>query len=314
MVTIFLAIIKLFFIIFLGFYLYRRKVLKEEALSFITTFVINISIPSLVFSNIITHFQPDKLPSPLIFIGLSIGIFLLGFILGVFFSFKIPQSIRREFITLTSFQNCGYLPMNIAVFLLSSPLRETFLTYIFLYILGFNILMWSIGTFLIFKRKEETFKMTSMFTPPILSTIISLGIVYLGLKEAIPSIILSPLKAIGETSFVLSMIILGAWLAKSRAKTYLYSLSVWRVAIVKLVLLPAVMFTIIIRNNLFSLIGMFIILESSMPSAASLPIVVSLRGGDSKFISCGVFLTHILGVVTVPFWIELFLRISNLKI
>jgi len=313
MTVIFLAITKLFFIIFLGFYLYRRKIFKDEALSFLTMFVINISIPSLIFSNIITHFQPDKMSSPLIFIALSVGIFLLGLFLGMLFSLKSQKSIRREFITLISFQNCGYLPMNIAVFLLPHPIRETFLTYIFLYILGFNILMWSIATFFIFKKKEETFRMKSMLTPPVLSTIISLVIVYLGLQKIIPTVIIVPIEAIGQTSFVLSMIILGAWLAKSRVKSYLYSLSAWKMAVIKLILLPAIVFSVIVHNSVYSLLGMFIILEASMPSAASLPIVVNLRGGNSKFISYGVFITHAISLITIPLWIELFLKVSSFK-
>ena len=314
MAVIFSAIIKLFFIIFLGFYLYRKGILKDESLSFLTTFVINITIPSLIFSNIITHFEPGKMPSPLIFIALSVGIFLLGLFLGILFSFSIRNSIRREFIALMSFQNCGYLPMNIALFLLPHPLREIFLTYIFLYILGFNILMWSIASFFIFKKKEEKFRMKSILTPPILGTLVSLGIVYSGTQKFMPSVIVTSLDMIGQTSFVLSMVILGAWLAKSRVKYYLYSLSVWGMAIVKLIFLPAIVFSIVARSNIYSLLGMFIVLEASMPSAASLPIVVNLRGGNSKFISYGVFITHAVGIVTVPLWIELFLRVSNLNI
>jgi len=314
MTVIFLAITKLFFIIFLGFYLYRKRILKEEALGFLTTFVINISIPFLILSNIVTQFKPDNMPSPLIFIALSVGIFTLGLLLGILFSFGTKKSIRREFIALTSFQNCGYLPMNIAVFFFPHPLRETFLTYIFLYILGFNILMWSVATFFIFKKKKETFKMSSMLTPPVLSTIVSLVIVYLGLQKIIPAVIIAPIEAIGQTSFVLSMIILGAWLAKSRVKSYLYSLSAWKMAMIKLILLPAVVFSIIVYNGVYSLLGIFIILEASMPSAASLPIVVNLRGGDSKFISYGVFITHLTSLLTVPLWIGLFLKISGLNI
>jgi len=314
MIIIFLAITKLFFIIFLGFYLYRRKILKDEALDFLTTFVINISIPFLILSNIITHFEPGNMPSPLIFIALSVGIFTLGLFLGILFSLGTKKSIRREFITLTSFQNCGYLPMNIAAFLLPHPARETFLTYIFLYILGFNILMWSVATFFIFKKREETFKIKSMLTPPVLSTIVSLAIVYMGLQKIIPTVIIAPTEAIGQTSFVLSMIILGAWLAKSKVKYYIYSLSAWKMAIIKLVLLPAIVFAATIHNSVYSLLGMFIVLEASMPSAASLPIVVNLRGGDSKFISYGVFITHAISLLTVPLWIELFLKVSNLNI
>ena len=51
-----------------------------------------------------------------------------------------------------------------------------------------------------------------------------------------------------------------------------------------------------------------------MPSAASLPIVVNWHKREAEFASQGVFVTHILGIITVPIWIELFLKFSNFSI
>ena len=55
----------------------------------------------------------------------------------------------------------------------------------------------------------------------------------------------------------------------------------------------------------------FIVLEAAMPSAASLPLVVNLRGANSEFASQGVFLTHLLCIFTVPIWLGIFLNISG---
>ena len=147
------AILQLFLVILLGFYLYRKGILKDEALSFLTNFVVNLAVPALIFSNIVTSFYPDKMPSLWTLIGLSAAIFLLGLILGVGFSLSVPKESKKEFISLISFQNAGYLPMNIALFLLPGCVRKVFLTYIFLYLLGFNILMWSVGSFLFLRKK-----------------------------------------------------------------------------------------------------------------------------------------------------------------
>ena len=213
--------------------------------------------------------------------------------------------------SLVSFQNCGYLPMNIVFFLLPSKARSTFLIYIFLYILGFNILMWSVGSFLIFKRREEKFQFKSLLNPPILSIILSLLVVYLGLRRFIPAFILSPLKMIGQTSFVLSMIILGGWLAKSNIIIHSNMPVIIKISILKLIILPLFIFIGILYKGVVSLLGLFIILEACMPSAASLPIVVNLRKADSEFASYGVFFTHLVSIATVPLWIGLFLAISH---
>lgn len=314
MTIVFFSILKLFTIVFFGFYLYRKKTLNEDALSFLTFFVINLTIPFLIFTKITDSFTPHFKPSLLSFIGLSILIFISGLVIGGIISLSAPKQVRREFISLVSFQNCGYLPMNIALFLFPPFLRDKFLIYIFLYILGFNILMWSVGSFFIFKRGNEKFNFKSLLNPPVLSTLIALFFVYTGLKDFIPGVIISPLKIIGDTSFPLSMIILGAWLAKGRIKeSFPWILPVLKISLIKLIVIPLIFFLAVWKLKIFSLFGLFIILEASMPSAASLPIVVNLKKANSKFVSQGVFFTHLISIITVPIWVELFLKISGFR-
>ncbi len=311
MMLIFSAVIKMVFIIFLGFYLYRKEILKEEALNFLTLFVINITVPFLIFSNIATHFNPLKMPSPFLFLGISTALFLIGLLVGIISSLTAGSSIKREFILLVSFQNCGYLPMTLSMFLFDIPRQRIFLNYIFLYILGFNILMWSVASYLILKKKEERFRVNSLFTPPILSIVVSLVLVYSGLKKFIPQFIIPPIEMIGKTSFVLSMIVLGGWLAKSSLRMYIKDANIIKVIFIKLVVIPLIVFVLILKIRLYSLLGLFILIEASMPSAASLPIVASIHGADSKFISYGVFVTHLVSIATIPIWIELFVRVAS---
>ncbi len=312
MKVVFFTIVKLLLIIGIGFYFHKRKILKEESLNFLNFFVVNLTMPFLIFSQIIKSFIPSSQPSFGVFIILSFLIFLVGLILGGSSSVFIPQNVRREFISLVSFQNCGYLPMNIAMFLFSSPLRERFLVYIFLYVLGFNILIWSVGSFFIFKKKKEDFKISSLFTPPIISVILAVICVYCNGKRFIPEVVLSPMRMLGNTSFPLSMIILGAWLSKSRLRcVYEEIFPILGVIVLKLIVMPLLAFMFVWKYKVYSLLGLFILLEFSMPSAVSLPIVVNLRKANSEFTSRGVFFTHFFSIFTLPLWLHLFLKISG---
>ena len=307
-----LAVIKLSLVALLGFYLYRRSFIKEESLRFLTFFVINFTFPFLIFSHFIENSRIVLAHSLGVFVAISVTIFLFGYILGFIVSFKRSHKFKREFISVVSFQNAGYLPINIAFFLFPPGIREKFLVFTFLYLLGFNIIMWSIGSSFIFKRKEERFKVKSLFIPPITSTIISLILVYTHTAKFIPSLIISPLKMIGEISFVLSAVILGCWLAKIKLKGISKRLFlVGEAAIFKVIILPLIFLLGVINLKIFSLLGLFIVLQAAMPTAVSLPIVANLKGGDSEFISQGVFLTHILSIVTIPLWMGLYLKLSG---
>jgi len=310
--TVVFAIIKVTLIAVFGFFLYRRKIIKDESLGFLTAFVVNFAVPFLVFSRIIEGFQPGDGPSPWIFFVFSIGIFILGLIISGIFSFLAAPGIKREFFSLVAFSNCGYLPMNIALFLFSSLVRERFLIYVFFYIVGFNILMWSIGSFMLFKRKEDAFKAKTLLSPPVVAIVIALVLVYLNLARFIPAILLSPLKMIGETTFVLSMVILGAWLGKESLGLIRQRVrEVIGVVILKLIVVPLVVFILVLKWKVFSLLGLFMVMEAAMPSAVSLPIVAHWYKREASFISQGVFITHLAGIITVPFWIELFLKVSG---
>ena len=87
MKVVFFAIIKLLLIIFLGFFLYRKKILTQEALKFLTFLVVNITVPFLIFTEIITHLNLENAPPLYKFILLSISIFSLGLFRNNFFSF-----------------------------------------------------------------------------------------------------------------------------------------------------------------------------------------------------------------------------------
>jgi len=312
MAAVSLAVIKLSLVAFLGFCLYRKNFIREGSLKFLTFFVINIAFPFLIFSNLIKNSQIVLMHSLGRFVAISLGIFLSGYILGFIVSFKKSHEFRSEFISMVSFQNGGYLPINIAFFLFPPGIREKFLVYTFLYLLGFNVIMWSIGSFFIFKGNRRKFRLKSLFIPPITSTAISLILIYTGLVKFVPSLVISPLRMVGETSFVLSAIILGCWLAKVRLKGFAGRLFlIGEAAGLKLIILPLFFFIGVLSFKVFSLLGLFIILQAAMPSAVSLPIVANLNGADSEFVSQGVFFTHILSIFTIPLWLGLYLKVSG---
>ena len=300
------TVIKLSLVALFGFFLYKKKVVSENNLKFLTVFVINFSVPFLIFSHLIANSDFVLSNSISSFLFISFSLFSLGCILGVAVYSLRPNEFKRESISMLSFQNSGYLPMNIAIFLFPQELRQSFLVYIFLYLLGFNIIMWSVGSYFIFRKQREVFKLKSLFTPPLISTVAALFFIYTHLAKFVPPIVIEPLKMVGNMSFVLSMIVLGSWLAKVKFEDFSKRLMlIGEISILKLIIIPLLCLVIIISAKEISLLGLFIFIQSIMPSAASLPIVANLRGADSEFVSQGVFFTHIISIFTIPLWLGL---------
>jgi predicted permease len=312
MLEISLAVIKLTTIAILGYYFYKNNFIDQKILNFLIFFVINFTIPFLSFSHLIENLTPAASPQPPVFILTAVAMFAVSCILGFIFSFKRSHEFKKEFVSVVSFQNCGYLPLSIAAFLLPENLRERFIIYIFLYMVGFDIIFWSFGSQLIFKAKGRQLKLKSILTAPIIATLSALIIVYAGIAKFIPQALLSPVKMIGDTSFVLSMLILGCWLARINTTSLRARFPiVLEASMLKLIVIPFVFLSAVLKLDLVSLFGLFVVVQAAMPSAVSLPIVVNLHKADSEFVSQAVLLTHILSILTVPLWVGLYLKFSH---
>jgi malate permease and related proteins len=304
------AVLQMALIAALGFVLFRRNILEGKSLDFLTTFTVNYTVPLMIFVYLVQSANVVVRRPVWIFVGLSLAIFALGWVLGYLLTLR-SGSFKKEIIGLLSLQNAGYLPMNLAVFMLWGRMRDEFLVYVILYLLGFNILMWSLSGLLIYHDTARRFDWKQLFNPSLIATIIGLLVVYTKLSRYFGPVILGPLKMVGDTTFVLSMIVLGAWLAKVKLAGISKTLApILRVSAVKLVLMPMVVFGFLFGFKIFSFMGFFVLMQAAMPSAATLPIVSDMHRADSEFTSQGVFLTHVLSVISVPFWLESYIRVS----
>ncbi|MCK5288661.1 MAG: AEC family transporter, partial [Candidatus Omnitrophica bacterium] len=164
----------------------------------------------------------------------------------------------------------------------------------------------------IFKKKGDKFQFKSLMTPPVVSTVVSLLLIYTGISKFVPLMLIEPVRMVGDVSFVFSMIVLGCWLSKVKFEGVSKSLRfVAQASIVKLIILPTLFLIGLLYFKEVSLLGVFIILQAAMPSAASLPIVVNFREANSGFVSQGVFVTHLFSIVTIPIWLGIYLKLSN---
>jgi predicted permease len=105
------AVATLLFIGIIGFYVISRKVIPENALSILATLAIDITLPSLVFVNVVTQFHPTSMPDwwrlPLYFLIFTAGAFILAKLL-TFLSFA---KYKREFTASLFYQNAVFFPI-----------------------------------------------------------------------------------------------------------------------------------------------------------------------------------------------------------
>lgn len=300
------AVGQIFLLAAIGYFLVKRNILGAEGLNALSRLVIEVTLPILIFCQLVKNFQftlyPDWWVFPLLSIaitvgGLGLGLLFIGFIKG--------QQLKLQFLSLVTFQNSGYLPLAlVAAWLPSDKLAPMFI-YIFLFLLGFNLTVWSIGVYMLTFTRAKQFELRNLFSPPVITAIFSLIFIFLGLNKFVPEAVLKPLRMIGDCTFPLAMFVVGGNLAQIHLG-HIHKKALFWVILAKLIILPALGMALIVRLNLPELIGLLIIMQLAMPPATSLSVITSHYKKEDLIISQGIFFGHIASLITIPIFLSLY--------
>ena len=106
------AVGQIFILAAIGYLLVKRGILTREGIRLISRLIIIVTLPAMIFSQLIRGFNFSLKPAWWIFPLTSFVITLLGFLVGGFFAGLVKQGEeKRQFLSLTSFQNAGYFPL-----------------------------------------------------------------------------------------------------------------------------------------------------------------------------------------------------------
>ncbi len=297
----------------IGYLLIKRNFLGTEGLNALSRLVINVTLPLLIFCRLLKDFRFDTFPNWWLFPLISLAITLLGLLVGWLFSGFIQGQHRKlQFLSLVSFQNSGYLPLVLLASLLTPEKADVMFIYLFLFLLGFNLLMFSLGIYLLTFTKAKKFNWWSLLNPPVIATLAGLALVFFNLERFFPPLLIKPLQTAGDCTLPLAIFVVGGNIAA------IHLANVQRKAMVlmslaKLVIMPALGLWLVFIFKLPELFGFLIVLQLAMPPATNLSVIVSHYQKEDLLISQGIFFGHVASLVTIPLFLSFYFMINMLK-
>jgi predicted permease len=307
------AVLQSFFLGAIGYYLVKKEVLGSACLGTLSRLVIEVTLPFLIFSQLIKDFSFTRYPEWWIFPLVSIAITLAGLLAGLVFSgFIAGQQKKLQFLSLVSFQNSGFLPLAIIAALLPKDKMDPMFIYLFLFLLGFNLVMFSLGVYMLTFARDRRFELTGLFNPPVVATLIGLALVFFGIHRFIPEFIVKPLRMTGDCTLPLAMFVVGGSLAQIRLE-HVDVKAMLLLAISKLVLLPLAGLWLLKLVPLPELIGLLIVMQLAVPSATTLSVITTHYKKEDLIVSQGIFWTHMVSIVTIPVFLSLYFTFIVLK-
>jgi predicted permease len=308
-----LAVMQIFFLAALGYFFIKREILGHEGLDALSRLVIEITLPILIFCQLVKDFSFTLYSNWWVFPLISIAINIIGLVVGfLFIGFIRGQQHKLQFLSLISFQNSGYLILALVAALLPAEKVDTMFIYIFLFLLGFNLVIWSVGVYMLTFVRTKKFELGSLFSPPVIATLFSLLFVFFGLNKFVPDTVLKPLRMVGDCTLPLAMFVVGGNLASihlGRIDKKAMCLAI----LAKLIVLPALGLVLVINLKLPQLLGLLILMQLAVPSATTLSLIVRHYKKEDLLVSQGIFLSHILSLLTIPLFLSLYFTLNMLK-
>lgn len=307
------AVIQIFLLGILGYFLTKKNILGEEGLNTISRLTLDITLPFLIFSQLIKDFSFNGYVNWWVFPLLSMAITILGLAVGFVFSWLIKGSQHKaQFLSLVGFQNSGYLPLALIAALLPPELAAPVFIYLFLFLFGFNLVMFSLGVYILAHSKEKKFELVSLFSPPVIACVLGLAGVYLGLPKVMPEMVLNPLRMIGDCTLPLAMIVVGGNLASVHLKHIDIKAMIYLV-LAKLVVLPLIGLWFVTAYHLPHMVALLIILQLAAPPATTLTVIARHYKKEDLLISQGIFFGHILSLISIPVFLSIYFALVVIK-
>lgn len=289
----------------LGYFLVSKKYLDEKIFSFLSTLSLEISLPCMIFSDIIIKFDPIKQEKwffyPLYWVTTTIFIILISF-LGKFLS---PKETQKEFFVSLLFQNGIFFPL--AIF----SAVDSFTGYkidLFLFMMFYAAFLFNTFSFF-YSGKIEKLNISKTFHPVLIATIIALLLKLSSLSKFIPIFFIDAFKMVGSMSVPLLILILGGniYVDLKKSKKF-YIKTIFLFVLLKNFLFPFFGILILYFLKLPQNISTIILLQLAVPPITALPILIERNYGNSSVANQLILFSFLVSPVSISLCLFLLYR------
>lgn len=298
------AVGRIFIIIVGAGLLVRKGIISDEQVKALSKVTVNILLPAMLFSKISSSFRPGEIAYWWMIPLSSATMIFIGIALGYLFYFR--KAHEKQFLfPLASMQNAIYLVLPIGMFMYPDEF-DRYTLYNFLYLIGFMPIVWSIGKVLITGSSFKTVKAREFVTPPLVSALATLILVFLGLHRFVPSMVMDAVGLVGDATIPVSNIVLGATLGSISLKQFPKMSDLIKLSVIKYMLLPLIVLAVIYLTGLKQinpLLANMLMIESAAAPATALILQVRAYGGDRQTIGSIMLISYGICLLAIPFWV-----------
>jgi len=296
----------LFLLMLVGYTARRVGIINDAGSKVVSGIVVNIANPALILSasmNTESTIQGAELLGTL---GLAIAINLIMIIIGKAVAALLCKNPadRGSYELMMVFSNIGFMGFP----LLSSMYGSESLLYASLFIIPFNVLIYTYGirTMEVASGKEEAYAgkrdiralLKKVFNVGVIACILTM-IIYM-LRIPIPKFIQSTVSHLSGLTAPLSMIVIGDSMAGMNLKKLVGDVRMLIFSAIKLLVVPIVGVILLKVFNVEPMLAGVVMVMIATPAASMTAMLAQQYDANYDLASRGVAITTLLSVMTMP--------------
>lgn len=270
-------------------------ILTQDNRRVLVRLLMDVCVPLMVLDAFNRPYTADELTRSLVVMALAAAFCLLSGLLGLLLWRKQPAEKKSVLQYAIMFSNAGMagLPVVALVF------GETGVFYASMYLIPPRVLQWTLGLSLFVKGGGKGAFVKNVLLNPVV-VVVYVGVAMMLTGWQIPGVLATAVGNIGDMTGPLSMILLGATLARMQPKM-LTDRRVLAASALRLLVIPILCVVLLRQMPLDRLILSVVTTLLAMPIATNTATIAERYGGDTPFASACVGVSTLLSVVTVPF-------------
>ena len=290
----FSKMLMILFAISMGYLANRLKILDDGSNRKLTKLVLNITIPGLILSAVMTgEAQPEV--STVLSVWKMAAVYYAVELLAVL---VVPALLggtdRQKGVWRFSllFTNAIFIGYSV----LGALYGERAVFYAVLLTLPVNALSFSVGPLMLGGSRRFSWK--SLCTPSFLSSVLSLVIVLAGIQ--VPAYAGEVLGFVGDMTAPLSLLVLGSVLAGMPLGKVFAMPRIWVLSLVRLVAMPVLLLVCLRPLGLDPVVLSTGVIIMATPAAVNGFMLAIEHDGDSECMAQTIFLSTLCSIVTIP--------------
>lgn len=286
----------------IGYYLRDKGALNNDGESSLIYLLVNITTPAMIVNAMNIDFSFEQLKTGAFLFALAVVFDIILIFLGNFALRKMNDEEKKKMAKYTIvLLNGGFMGFP----LVNQIYGPEGMFYATMFHIPNLIFMWTYGISLLLGKKNNENKYKQMLLNPGMIGIYIGTIIYFS-QIQLPLFLNNLLSLLTDATTFLSMIIIGSKIATIGVKNSFKDKEAYLALFYRLVASPLIMILIMKFLNLNEMIEQIYVIYAALPVAVLMPMLAQKYGGDVDFGSKIVVITHLISLITIPFFFWLY--------